>query len=126
MLHTLVQALTGPSGQISASLQFTASAVGEFDETVAPTTNDVPFSIAIDISQVKSLFIFSDQDVLLETNSSSAPTNTINLKANQPYIWYTGAYDTCKITADVTSAFFSNAGATLANVKMRWLYDITP
>ena len=126
MLHTLVLALTSPTGQVSANLQFTASAIGEFDEVVPPTTTDMPFSVAIDISQVKCIYILSDQDVLLETNSSSSPTNTINLKANQPYLWYVNAYDTCKITADVTSAFFTNAGATQANVKMRWLYDITP
>jgi hypothetical protein len=126
MLHTLVLALTAPSGQVSSSLQFNASADGEFDEVVPPTTTNMPFSLALDISQVKSLYILSDQDVTLKTNSSSSPTDTIALKANQPYIWYTGAYDASKITADVTQAFITNAGATQANVKMRWLYDITP
>lgn len=126
MLHTLVLALTSPSGQKSASLQFSASADGEFDEVVPPTTTNMPFSLALDISQVKSILLLSDQDVTLKTNSSSSPTDTIALKANQPYIWFTGAYDTCKITADVTTAFITNAGATQANVSARWLYDITP
>jgi hypothetical protein len=126
MLHTLAISLTAPSGQKSASIQLSASADGEFDEVVPPTTTNMPFSLALDISQVKSLFLLSDQDVTLKTNSSSSPTDTIALKANIPYVWFTNAYDTCKITADVTTAFITNAGATAANVSARWLYDITP
>jgi hypothetical protein len=126
MLHTLVLSLTSPTGQKSSSLQFTAAAVTEFDEVVPTPVTNMPFSLSIDISQVVSLFILSDQDVTLKTNSSSSPTDTIALKANQPYIWFTNNYNTCKITADVTQAFITNAASAQANVSMRVLYDPTP
>ncbi len=126
MIHTLVQSLTGPSGQLAASKQYTAAAITELDEVIAAGATNEAISLAVDISQVKSLIITSDQDLTLKTNSSGSPTNTLALKANVPYIWNVDSYDTCKITADVTIAYATNAGADDAALSMRILFDPTP
>lgn len=126
MLHTLVQSLTTPNGQISSSKQYSAGAGIELDESIPASTTNGPVSLAIDISQVKSLIILSDQIVTIKTNSSGSPTDTIVTKAGIPYIWNTDSYDTCKITADVTTAFITNGTANAARVQIAALYDPTP
>lgn len=126
MLHTLVQSLTTPGGQTSVSKQYTAAGSIEIEETVPATTTHMPLSLAIDISQLKSIIISSDVALTLKTNSSSSPTDTLAIKAGVPYIWNVDSYDTCKITADVTSAFLTNATGGAATVTMRGLYDPTP
>lgn len=126
MLHTLVQSLTTPSGQVSVSKQYSAAGSIEIDETVPATTTHMPLSLAIDVSQLKSLLISSDVALTLKTNSSGSPTDTIAIKAGIPYIWNTDSYDTCLITADVTTAFLTNATGGAATVSIRGLYDPTP
>jgi hypothetical protein len=86
----------------------------------------MPLSLALDISQVKSLLISCDKAVTLKTNSSSTPTDTIAVKAGVPYIWNTDSYDACLVTADVTTAFLTNAGASDAAFSLRAIYDPTP
>lgn len=126
MLHTVVQSLTGLNGQISASKQYSGGAAIELDESIPASSTNAPLSLAVDISQVKSLLLLSDQQVTFKTNSSSSPTDTLVLKAGVPYIWNTDSYDTCKITADITTAFVTNATANAARVQGSFLYDITP
>lgn len=126
MLHTLVQSLTTPSGQVSVSKQYSAAGNIEIDETVPATTTHMPLSMALDISQVKSLMISSDVAVTLKTNSSGSPTDTIAIKAGIPYIWNIDSYDSCLVTADVTTAFVTNATSGPATVSIRALYDPTP
>ena len=125
MIYSLVQSLTTPSGQVSSgTVQFTGAANLEVDETF-PQGNDQGLVMTLDVSQVKAFWIQSDQNCTIETNSSGAPTNTLSLLANKPYVWYEGAYDAFKLTADVTQLFVTVPGATSANIKIRALYDPT-
>src|SRR5574338_1407205 len=74
------------------------------DDSV-PVANDQLFALSLDVSQVKAIYISSDQDLTLETNSSSAPAQTLNLKANIPYIWYTNKYHPLVFTTDITAPY---------------------
>ena len=87
--------------------------------------NDVLVALSVDVSQVKGVYILSDQDVTLETNSSSSPTNTLALKANIPYVWYTNKYDVLKFTSDITALYVTNASASAANLTIEILTDPT-
>lgn len=87
--------------------------------------SDVLVALSVDVSQVKGVFILSDQDVTLETNSSSAPDNTLSLKANIPYVWYTNKYDALKFTSDITALYVTNASAAVANLVVEILTDPT-
>lgn len=123
MLHTLVQSLTSPSGQKSASLQFNAAAVLELDEAIAAVTTNQAVALSFVVAKVVSIFILTDADLTLKTNSSSSPTNTIALKSGVAYFWFTpNAYNACLFTSDVTTAFLTNAGANAANCYIRILY----
>jgi hypothetical protein len=90
-----------------------------------PIANDQLHAMALDVSQVKAIAILSDQDLTLETNSSSAPDNTLSLKANVPYIWYTNKPQALVFTTDITALYVTNASAAVASLKMEILVDPT-
>ena len=126
--HRLSMTWSGSGASIPVSPDIQQSDDGEInaEPTIPATTNDREVAAVFTVASLKSVFIISDRDVTLETNSSSAPAQTINLLANKPLYWYSGAYHANPFTVDVTKFYFSNAGAVDANVKIRILRDATP
>lgn len=95
------------------------------DESIAIAADNL-VAWTLDLSQLKMLYIHSTQIVTLETNSSSAPDDTIILAAGQPLIWYTGYLYDNLITADVTQLFVTNASQAIATLNIECLFDATP
>lgn len=124
--YTVTRKITTPSGTLTQSTAYSASASTELDETVADSQTDYQIAVAIDVSAVKAFWIESDQAVTVETNSGSSPTNTLTLVAGVPYVWNTDWYDTFKLTGDVTNIFVTNASGSTANIKLRVVQDATP
>lgn len=124
--HTLTTTLRAPDGSLSYSNDFTDSAHVSFDETIANGGSNVQINVSIDVSEIASVFIVSDQNVTLETNSGSSPAETINLLADKPYIWYTGSYYTNLLATDITALFITNSSGSSATVRLRCVYDSTP
>ena len=54
------------------------------DVAVPGAITDQAATLAIDVSKLQSLMLMSDKDLKVETNSGSAPADTINLKAGSP------------------------------------------
>lgn len=108
------------------SLPFTGTGGSQLDETIPASTSNHPMVFTLDISAVKALWIMADGDMLLETNNSGTPTDDISLLANQPLVWYTGSYHANPFTADITSLFGTNAGASAVNLYIRVITDATP
>lgn len=79
----------------------------------------------IDVSQLKGVFIASDQDVLIEFNSTAGSGGSISLEANVPYTWMVGDIHTLLITSDVTACYITNASGAEANIFMYFLQDAT-
>ena len=102
----------------------------DHSKAYADGTTDTLINITIDFSQVKALFIGSDQDVTLETNnpggSSGAADQTFSLKANCPIEWTEDDVETNPITVDVTAMYITNASGETANLEIHALYDATP
>lgn len=126
--HTLSFGWQSGSGTpLSASVVVSSEGEDNREVTVPLATNDVEVAIAFVLASLKSIYILSDKDVTLETNSASAPDNTFALKANKPFVWYSdsGVLNPF-LTNPVTKFFFSNAGAANATVKIKCLKDSTP
>ncbi len=120
--HTLNWQYTASGNTESQNLTVQADGEDNRDITVAALAADYLVAYVLDYSQCKGVFILADADMTLETNSSSAPDQTISLTANVPVAWVYGA-GTCPITADITSLYVtSTAGGTL---KIRTLVDST-
>ena len=94
--------------------------------SIADAQTDKLVVCSLDVSQIKAIFILSDQDLTLETNDGTTPDNTIALKAGIPYVWYTNKYQVLLLTVDVTALYLTNASGAAAAFKLVALLDATP
>ncbi len=95
------------------------------DADVADSVTDGLHAMVLDVTQVKSIIITSDQAVTLEFNNSTTGVPTIVLVANMPYVWTTNSYDSLILGTDVTALYITNASGATAKVKIRALIDPT-
>jgi sulfur relay (sulfurtransferase) complex TusBCD TusD component (DsrE family) len=77
----------------------------------ASTTNQLA-TIAVDVSEIESLFLYTDGVLTLKTNSSGSPAQTLAFAASKPLVWNTGMPVTCPLTADITAFYLTNATAS--------------
>lgn len=118
-------AVSGTTIPTSAPLSYSGSGHAGISETV-PVGTDADYVIAIDVSALKSIVIWSDRVITLETNDGSSADDTIVLKANVPYIWNTDSYDSCLLTTDVTVIYVTNASGGEAQLLIETIQDATP
>lgn len=105
---------------------FSADGSDSREITIAIGASDYEVVIAIDFSELKSLFIAADQDLTLETNSGAVPDDTISLKADAPMVWNEDSYFSNPFTADVTSIFVTNASGVATTLIIEVVQDATP
>jgi hypothetical protein len=116
-----VNGATAVESQFSAS----GSALLQISESVPESSTDLQINCSIDEDTLTGFFLYSDKAVTVETNSGSAPQETIALGANEFRVWKTGM-GTKPISDDVTALFVTNAGSAAANVTIIALTDSTP
>jgi hypothetical protein len=123
--HTVSISIKGDSGgRLAAdSKDYEAAAEVNFDQT-ADSLDTLEIDANIDVSQIVSFYIYSDKNVTLKTNDTSAPTQTIAITAKKLFWWNTDHSGTNPLTADVTKFFFVNAGADDAKIKGAFLLDV--
>ena len=116
--HTLTKSWSGPAGAISKSLPEFGVQEANLDFVLAASTTNQQMNLAFKIALLQSIFISSDQNITMKTNSTTTPGNTITITGGDPFL-STGAAN--PFAADVTTVYFTNAGATAANVSVRCL-----
>ena len=128
--HTVRLSCTGGATSVSGTI--TATADGEDNRTFQVPTGgpgtDKIVDIAFNKTRLVNFFVKSDQDLKLETNAiDAAGGDTVNLKADVPF-WYNkdSGHVNPFASANVTTTYWTNAGATVANVEVRVLTDTTP
>jgi hypothetical protein len=109
---------------ITQATTLTADKRESYSLTV-PIANDQLVALVLDVSQVKAIVILSDQDLTLETNNSGTPVDTLALKANVPYFWYTNKPQALAFGTDITALYVTNASAAIASLKIEILVDPT-
>ena len=131
--HTIVKNWSDSSNRsISSSIAYSATQQASVDESVPDSSTDLQINVTIDVSALVVIYLLSDKDVTIETNSGSTPDDTIVLKANKPYIWgndgdtFDAASVTQKLSVDVTAFFVTNASGAAAQIKCEVLQDATP
>ena len=125
--HTVTQSIsTGPGPGYSGNKAYTGDGKTSREVAVPDSSTDLLVNLAVDLSQLKSLFMLSDQDMTVETNSGAAPDDTISLKAGVPYIWNADAPQSNPFTVDVTKLYLTTGvvGASTLNIEV--LQDATP
>jgi hypothetical protein len=134
MSITVTAGLAFTSDRLSKDVAITAE--GETDITVSVANGQTAFrvNLAIDVSQMKAIYIVSDKAVTIETNDSATPDETIVLQANVPLMWFAGptvdtgggASTMCPLPTDITDLYFANASGSTATVRIRVAQDATP
>lgn len=114
------------SGNIEKTITESGDGRTERSWTVPDSTSDQLCQIAIDVSQVQLFLIVSSQDVTVETNDGSTPDNTLNLKANEPYLWHVSSLDSFLLDTDVTAFYITNNSGSEATVDCEVIEDTTP
>src|SRR5689334_9529881 len=130
LTHTINRTWSGAGSSIAASVQLQGGAELNIDEAIPDGTTNGLVAFAMDVSQLKALFIKSDVAMTIKTNSSGSPVNTITLAANTPFVWAQGdpaLRDTgnTAITTDITALYVTNASGNNGTLQIRALYDPT-
>ena len=123
---TFSRTVSTTEGQITSSVTATGEMKVVCQVTVPAETTDFELDIALDVSTILGIAIHSTKDLTVETNSSSAPDETLALKANKAYEWETNDYNTLLLETDITALYLTNAGDEDAVFKVRAITDPTP
>jgi 3-hydroxy-3-methylglutaryl CoA synthase len=125
--RTLTCAWSG--GDDVAPLAVQGSSVLAISEDIALTANQSNKQVALAFATagLKALWISSDVNCVLKTNSSGSPTTTLTITAGVPCVWQTGCGLPAPFVAgDVTTTYWTNSNSTTAGtVKFRALTDGT-
>jgi len=123
---TMAYGCTIGATALAHEVTITTDAVTEHALVIPDSTSDQLITIAIDFSELEALYLFSDQDVTIETNDGTTPDDTFSLVAGVPIAWNTDCGHDNPLTADVTAMYITNATGETANVKIRVAQDSTP
>lgn len=89
----------------------------EIDVDVAASTTNQMFTIAIDVSELESLFLVTDGDMTIKTNSGSSPDDTFTMVANMPLIWVRGYPTSNPLGTDVTALYLTTGSGSAVNLS---------
>ncbi len=126
--HTLSYGISGSGKTQSQNVSNTQVGVAILDgEPVADSATNFVVAFVLDVSTVKSFYLNSDQDVLLDTNvdapNPGVDGDVISLLANVPYVWHVNDYNSFLLVVDVTDFRFTNASGSTATIDCVALYD---
>lgn len=126
IVHKITRTWSRGNDQITRTESVTVEAEITIDTSVAASTSDALHAFVLDVSQAKTIFLLSSQDLTVETNSSSAPAATVSLKAGIPRQWSTGSGETNPFgSTDVTALYLTNGTLAAADVQIRVGFDPT-
>ena len=123
-MKTFIDTQVGEDTRKTSVIQQSGSGMAVLSEVIAALAANVQHTIAIDVSAVKWFLIHSTTAVTVETNSGSAPADTLTLLAGYAYEWHASRYDAFKLGTDVTALFITTTVEAIVTIKV--LYDSTP
>ena len=124
--HVIAEQVTTNGRTVRQENTFTGDGQVSRSVEVADSETDMLINFALDVSQIKSIYIKSDQDLTLETNDGGSPDNTLNLTADVPYVWHENSLFTNLLTVDITALYVTNASGSTATLEIEALVDSTP
>lgn len=113
----------GPTQPGATSLSGTQTEIGNLEvnvnQQIPANSSGLQVSAAFTAANVQSIFMVCNQNITIQTNSTSAPGNTIALKAGIPLLWSVSAgYFSNPFTANVTSFYVTNTTACKLQIKI--------
>jgi hypothetical protein len=124
--HAMTMQWEQGNNSLSMRDTFTGESEANVSVSVPDSSTDFEITLGIDISEIKSIVINSDQVVTLETNSGSAADDTFALTADNPLVWNVDSPAANPFSADITALFVTNSSGSAATFNVRCLLDATP
>ena len=120
--HTINISYVDDAGLVPTAVanKYNGQNKASYSGSIAASTTDQYIDMAFPTTGAQSLWMWSDTNLTVKTNSSTVPAQTINLLANTPVYWGTGL-GTNPITAAVTALYVTNATAAAAKIEVRTL-----
>jgi hypothetical protein len=89
------------------------------DQVIPASQTDLLIATSFTTAALQAIMILADQNMTLETNSPSSPSNTISLKAGIPFIWLRSpGYFSNPFTVNVTAWYITNTAAGRLRAKI--------
>jgi hypothetical protein len=111
---------------VSLTDDYTDDAEIVIDHATAASTTNQEIDFAVTYANIQCMVMYSDQTVLVKTNSTGAPGDTITLTAKKALIWNTDRHESCPITSNITKVYVTNTNTSAANLAFRFLLDQVP
>ncbi len=116
----------GSGPPVTTAIQRTGGMEMNISEAIVASATNQLFTIAFAHEKLKMVYLKCDVDLVIKTNSSSEPTDTINLTAGEELFWHDGMPDgSCPFTDDVTALYLTEANALDGNLVGGILTDPT-
>jgi hypothetical protein len=118
--HTFGFTAAGGSASLPAQEVVSSGTIAtEIDVEVPAATTDQAYPLAIDVSELESIYLYTDGTLTIETNSGSAADDTLVMTSGKPLVWASGMPFPASLflTADVTGLFLTNAGASAVRLR---------
>ncbi len=123
--HVLGVSYKTDAGQITSTTDsYTGNAENDLEAVVAGSTTNQEYDMAITVSKIVSMVVYSDKALVIKTNSTGSPGNTVTLAATKQVVWNTDSVMAKPFTVDTTKLFVTNTGTPSAVLKIRVLENI--
>jgi hypothetical protein len=114
----------GCSGQTLGNTITCTGTVTELQETIPPSSTNLAITLAIDVSEMKGLYMVGTGAMTVKTNSTGSPANTIALVADQPLVWTSVSLLTSPLGTDVTILYITSTPGGVFSLTV--IQDATP
>lgn len=113
----------GPTQPGATSISGTQTEIGNneiaINQQIPASSSGLAVTASFTAANVQSIFMVCSQNITIQTNSTTSPGNTINLKAGIPLLWSVSAgYFANPFTVNVTSFYVTNTAACRLQVKI--------
>lgn len=109
--HQIVEFADGAEGGTSRGRVQSGGLALAIDEAVAAAASNLEIAVAFAVADLQSVYLVSDVNLTIKTNSASNPGDCLVLTAGVPVHWDADSYTACPFTADVTAFFVTGRGS---------------
>lgn len=120
MARTANISISGSFDGLAISSQETISGVAAFsyDDSIPSATTDFEIPAAFVVAECNFFMVRAEVAMTLETNSPSAPAQTIALQAGKAYIFRRTDYVAFLLTTNVTNFYITNASGAAGRLQI--------
>lgn len=124
-MASVVQTFAISAGSLGPISFTSTGTLGSNIATNAAANSNTQYVIGIDVSQLKSIFLYADGNLAVTTNAENGSGGqNFSLTSGVPFFWNDTSGINCPLTPDITAFWWHNA--TNAAINVYGLINQTP